>query len=369
MNQEKIGKFIRDKRKEKDLTQEELASILRVSNRTISKWENGVCLPDYAMINDLCKELDISINEFLSGEEIDDESYQKTLEENMIKSINYKVRKNNRKIFFIFTIVLILIAAIGYCAHHIYFYFELNSPENIKIKNVDVGNRKIINDKFEANDLANQNIGNMFNIYIPEGWKLENDVTKSYMIKPECRLFFKNYRVNDKNDGYTYDGYIRVCTDDDFYNSFNDPYDVFYNYDEATQYDMIKKYLEMEDINIFSSKEDIKKYNTLVDNYGHYSYEDEEIVSNYTDDEFETHLVEGDYDYKAYYDYTKYENFKFLYLYGKYSTIDYYKQTKGYGKHRSTYRMEIVDSKNSLTEEDIKNIIYSFKSIQNEIDF
>ena len=50
MNQERIGKFIKLTRKEKDLTQEELASKLRLSNRTISKWENGVCLPDYGVM-------------------------------------------------------------------------------------------------------------------------------------------------------------------------------------------------------------------------------------------------------------------------------------------------------------------------------
>ena len=76
MNQERIGKFIKLTRKEKDLTQEELASKLRLSNRTISKWENGVCLPDYGVMKDLCEILDISINEFFSGERFENDNSQ-----------------------------------------------------------------------------------------------------------------------------------------------------------------------------------------------------------------------------------------------------------------------------------------------------
>ena len=80
MNQQKVGKFIQERRKEKGLTQLELAEKLGVSNRTISKWETGRSLPDYSMFNDLCSELDISINELLSGEKLTKENYQKKLE-------------------------------------------------------------------------------------------------------------------------------------------------------------------------------------------------------------------------------------------------------------------------------------------------
>ena len=76
MNQEKIGKFIQERRKEKELTQVQLAEKLGVSNRTISKWENGNSLPDYSIFNDLCSELDITINELLYGKKLTDENYQ-----------------------------------------------------------------------------------------------------------------------------------------------------------------------------------------------------------------------------------------------------------------------------------------------------
>lgn len=94
MNQIKIGKFIAQKRKEKNLTQSELAEKLNVTDRTVSNWENGKCMPDISLFNPLCSALDITINEFLSGEEIENKDYQKKLEENIINTINYNNKKN-----------------------------------------------------------------------------------------------------------------------------------------------------------------------------------------------------------------------------------------------------------------------------------
>ena len=69
MNQLATGKFISQKRKEKNLTQAQLAEKLGVSNKTISKWETGKCMPDYSVIEVLCEELDITIAELMDGEE------------------------------------------------------------------------------------------------------------------------------------------------------------------------------------------------------------------------------------------------------------------------------------------------------------
>ena len=70
MNIDKIGKFISERRKQKKLTQEKLAEKLNISDRAISKWERGICLPDASIMIPLCKILDISVNELLSGEMI-----------------------------------------------------------------------------------------------------------------------------------------------------------------------------------------------------------------------------------------------------------------------------------------------------------
>lgn len=72
MNQEKIGRFIAENRKAKKLTQEELAEKLGITNKSISKWENGNCLPDSSLFEPLCKILDISINELFTGEKLND---------------------------------------------------------------------------------------------------------------------------------------------------------------------------------------------------------------------------------------------------------------------------------------------------------
>ncbi len=69
MNQLATGKFLSQKRKEKNLTQEQLAEKLGVSNKTVSKWETGRCMPDYAVIKTLCDTLGITIAELMDGEE------------------------------------------------------------------------------------------------------------------------------------------------------------------------------------------------------------------------------------------------------------------------------------------------------------
>ena len=84
MNQEKIGKFIKSKRKEIRLTQAELAEKLNVTNRSVSKWENGICMPDSSIIPELCDILNITINDLFSGEEVDKKNNEKILESNLL---------------------------------------------------------------------------------------------------------------------------------------------------------------------------------------------------------------------------------------------------------------------------------------------
>lgn len=90
MDQIKIGKFISEKRKKKLLTQQELADLIGVSNKTISKWECGNGMPEVSLMLPLCENLNISVNELLSGETLDN-SYREKAEENLIGLI-----KNNQ---------------------------------------------------------------------------------------------------------------------------------------------------------------------------------------------------------------------------------------------------------------------------------
>ena len=113
MNQEKIGKFIASCRKKKNITQQELADKLGVSDRSIGNWENGRNMPDLSLFKPLCKELDITINDLISGEKVKENEYQEKLEENIVKTINYsnkKIENRNHFIGLIFIIFGILIA-------------------------------------------------------------------------------------------------------------------------------------------------------------------------------------------------------------------------------------------------------------------
>lgn len=118
MNQEKIGKFIAQCRKEKNMTQQDLSEKLGVSNKTVSNWENGRNMPDLSLFKPLCEELDINLNDFLSGEKVKETEYQKKLEENIINTINFSNNKLKNKNNFIGLIlitfgVLISITAIA----------------------------------------------------------------------------------------------------------------------------------------------------------------------------------------------------------------------------------------------------------------
>ena len=85
MNQEKIGRFIAECRKKNNMTQSQLAEKLNITDRAISKWENGKSMPDSSIMLDLCSELKISVNELLSGEMIGMNNYDKRAEENLLK--------------------------------------------------------------------------------------------------------------------------------------------------------------------------------------------------------------------------------------------------------------------------------------------
>ncbi len=110
MDQIKIGKFIAECRKKNNLTQMQLAEKLNITDRAISKWENGKAMPDSGVMLDLCNELKISVNELLSGEMIEMKDYQSIAETNLIelKKQIEKMRKIFRIISYIFGTITIL---------------------------------------------------------------------------------------------------------------------------------------------------------------------------------------------------------------------------------------------------------------------
>lgn len=95
MEQAKIGKFIAVVRKAQGLTQRQLAGMLSISDKTVSKWETGKGLPEVSLLLPLCDTLNITVNDLLSGEKVSENDYQKKAEENMIDLI--KENEENKK--------------------------------------------------------------------------------------------------------------------------------------------------------------------------------------------------------------------------------------------------------------------------------
>lgn len=118
MNQIKIGKFIAELRKSKNMTQQQLAEKIGVSFKTVSKWETGRGMPELSTLKPLSDELGITINELLNGEKIKKEEYLNKLEENMIATIDYSDKKINEKdknigIFLLIIGILISLTAVS----------------------------------------------------------------------------------------------------------------------------------------------------------------------------------------------------------------------------------------------------------------
>lgn len=112
MDQEKIGKYISKKRREKNMTQEELAEALGVTNKSISRWENGKNMPDYSLLKPLCNILKICINDLLNGEEVKEKYvYDKNIEY-IIKEYNY-MKKRDRIVIAILGALILLLMIFG----------------------------------------------------------------------------------------------------------------------------------------------------------------------------------------------------------------------------------------------------------------
>ncbi len=117
MNQEKIGKFISTLRKEKKLTQEQLAEKIGVTNRSISRWENGKTMPDLSLLEPLSNLLGITINELISGEKIKEEKVIPTLEKSLINTIDYsnqKIKSEHKRVSILFMAIGSIISILAF---------------------------------------------------------------------------------------------------------------------------------------------------------------------------------------------------------------------------------------------------------------
>ena len=116
----KIGKYIAGKRKNLGMTQKQLAEKIGMSDKSVSKWERGICLPDVSLYFDLCSILGISINEFLAGEDIVHENIEKKSEENIISVVTDSKRKQKSLKYIICALLILSILTISLIATFLY---------------------------------------------------------------------------------------------------------------------------------------------------------------------------------------------------------------------------------------------------------
>ncbi len=112
MDQVKIGRFIRAIRKEKNLTQREVAERLGISEKTVSKWETGNGLPEVSLMLPLCELFGISVNELLSGERLDEKRYFEKAEQNIMSLMEEKAKAKKRLILSVLIAFINLLAAV-----------------------------------------------------------------------------------------------------------------------------------------------------------------------------------------------------------------------------------------------------------------
>ena len=123
----KIGKYIAGKRKSLGMTQKQLAEKLDMSDKSVSKWERGVCLPDVSVYKELCSILGISLNEFLAGEDIAQENMVQKSETNIIEVIRDNI--NKQKCLKVMRCILLVISI---CAVAVigFIIYRLKKPQN-----------------------------------------------------------------------------------------------------------------------------------------------------------------------------------------------------------------------------------------------
>ena len=149
MDKVKIGQFIANCRKDKKLTQEQLAEKLNISKNAVSKWERGICLMDMSLLKPLSEILGVSVNDILSGEKIPETKIKEKAEENIIKLSEFNHYKSVTigTIFILITITIIIIYSLiknlecsgyttllfGFAAITYFYKYKQNNDKNLLV--------------------------------------------------------------------------------------------------------------------------------------------------------------------------------------------------------------------------------------------
>lgn len=212
MNQIKIGKFISESRKSKQITQEQLAEKLGVSKNAVSKWERGLNLPDASIMQELCYILEISLNELFAGEHLKEKEIKKQSEKNLLEILKFSDDKNKKNKFLILitsalfiiafaTLGKVLLVKWGYILDSNLKYSQIYVTEYSNIKgNVDVNKFGKINIDFDigANKYGYavfKNPNKAFNRLKKDYSKGIELIRKEFNLLPLNNFTYKNYKT------------------------------------------------------------------------------------------------------------------------------------------------------------------------------
>ena len=160
IDQEKVGRFIAEQRKKKGLTQKQLAELLIVSDKAVSKWETGKAFPDRNSMTDLCKALDITVNELLAGEYIEKDTFKEKAEENAIDLVEYANAQRKDQKYTILSMIIGLICLI--------FFFILTNLyfDSPLLAFLDIPSLILIFTGFTAIMLLSGKMGDFFGAFV-----------------------------------------------------------------------------------------------------------------------------------------------------------------------------------------------------------
>lgn len=190
MDQNKIGKFIAESRKAKNLTQEQLAEILGLNNRTISRWENGKTMPDISIFKPLCKTLDISVEELINGEKTNKKDITKSYEKAIISTINSN-ETTKKKMNKLVKILLLIIFIILVLCIFIITYYQNKYPK------IDIYNLSpIFSDENKLNEELTLDKG-IYKIYFYGIDSLQLGDSKNNYFDLKTALKYNQATIND----------------------------------------------------------------------------------------------------------------------------------------------------------------------------
>ena len=229
MNQEKIGKFIASKRKENNLTQKELAEKLNVTDRSVSNWENSKCMPDLSLFEPLSKILNITINDLMSGEIVDDKNYKDTFEKNVVNVVSNieKKQKKNKKIFICILIVSLILIILYFILKIIYNTYEIDIKYDDRIMSCKIDENSLIyeikglsvlNTKYIEKEINNETIifiHNTINLYNKRRRNFEYHDSMARLLNEENVIFSSFYEFNINKDLINKNNIIKIYYTDD----------------------------------------------------------------------------------------------------------------------------------------------------------